>query len=111
MEMMIIALAPTYISKPSTDKGGIGVRRDAQEGMEHRNAFNAAVRRQATMNQLVHSHTAKKENVRLLAHTRAAGRLPSQASTSTVFAIDKKKGKEGIGGLRLLHCVCPFWRC
>ena len=49
--------------------------------------------------------------MRLLQHTRAALRLPSQGTTSTVFPIDKKKGKSGIEGLRLLHCFCPLWRC
>ena len=75
-EMMIIALAPTYISKPAPDKGGIGARRDPDEGMEHRIAFNMALRRQAKMNLLEHKYAAKKENARLLAHTRATVKLP-----------------------------------
>ena len=45
------------------------------------------------------------------AHTRATGLLPSQASISTVFQIDKKKSIPSTKGIRLIHCFCPLWRC
>ena len=105
--MLIIALAPQYISKPDIDMVGTGARRDDGENMQRRINFEMAKRRTATLT-FSHGHVAKKANLRLSTHARAVVRLPSQAATSTVFAIDKKKGKEGIDGLRMLHCFCPF---
>ena len=35
-EMFIIALQPTYITRPGFDKGGLGNRRDGEEDMRRR---------------------------------------------------------------------------
>jgi len=47
---------------------------------------------------------------RLTVHVRRTESLPLQASLSYGFAPDKKNGKPGPAGRRLLHALCPWWR-
>ena len=46
----------------------------------------------------------------VLLHVRRAQELPVQAVLSQGFAPDKKNGKSGVAGRRLLHAMCVLWR-
>ena len=109
-EILIMILCPHYISKPAPDLGGIGGRRDHREGMRERLQFEKWKRDKPSLTTLRGMVGPRKRLVKLLAHVRATWKLPSQASISTAFLLDKKKMIRGPKGIRITHIFCPFWR-
>ena len=68
-EMFIIALQPSYISRPGFDKGGLGMRRDEDEDMRRRIDYKHRAKKKA-LQQVEHGGVVRNAFVKLMQHTR-----------------------------------------
>ena len=88
-ELWLLCLQPDYFAICPDRMAGLGLKADIDQG-EFRKA--------------------RVEAEAVVAHCYRAQETPAVANFSQGFFVPRGNSKPGLGGLRLIHLMCPYWR-